>query len=236
VLDWNPNDPDTVKVHYDVSTWSIDQRAELTEALAEGEIAHVWEGDELVVPEELETEVDELFERLEELLGPFAIPLAPDERGVEYELDEWPPADRQALAQALIEGEIPHRWEGTTVVVVTDAETAVDELLDSIEQGTLVLAGGVAGSNAPEDALSTLFTAGDRLARDPDDGNGRDDLRALLPDLDPQQPPYGVSVNTWSKIVTAAAALTELADAEEPVPSDVIGQAQELRALVRQYV
>jgi hypothetical protein len=236
VLDWNPNDPDTVKVHYDVSTWSIDQRAELTEALAEGEIAHVWDGDELVVPEELETEVDELFERLEELLGPFAIPLAPDERGVEYELDEWPPADRQALAQALIEGEIPHRWEGTTVLVVTDAETAVDELLDSIEQGTLVLASGVAGSNAPEDALSTLFTSADRLARDPDDGTGRDDLRALLPDLDSQQPPYGVSVNTWSKIVTAAAALTELADAEEPAPSDVIGQAQELRALVRQYV
>ena len=75
MLDWNPNDPETVKVHYDVSAWSLDQRAELAEALAEADIAHVWEGDEVVVPEQLESEVDELFARLEELLGPFAITL-----------------------------------------------------------------------------------------------------------------------------------------------------------------
>jgi hypothetical protein len=236
VLDWNPNDPDTVKVHYDVSAWSLDQRAELTEALADADLAHVWEGEEVVVPEELEGEVDELFERLEGLLGPFAIPLAPDERGVQYELDEWPPADRQALSQALVESEVPHRWEGSTVVVIADAEATVDELLDAIEQGTLVLTSAVAGSGAPEEALSTLFTSADRLARDPDDGTGRDDLRTLVSVLDPQQPPYGVSVNTWARIVDAATALTELGDAEEPVPSDVIGQAQELRALVRQYV
>ena len=141
MLDWNPNDPDTVKVHYDVSVWSLDQRAELAEALADAEIAHVWEGDEVVVPEELESEVDELFARLEQLLGPFAVTLATDEPGVQYELDEWPPADRQALTQALVEGEVPHRWEGMTVVVAADAETTVDELLDAIEQGTLVLAG-----------------------------------------------------------------------------------------------
>ena len=71
MLDWNPNDPDTIKVHYDVASWTIDQRAELAEALAEADIAHIWDGDEVVVPEELEAEVDELFARLEELLGPF---------------------------------------------------------------------------------------------------------------------------------------------------------------------
>jgi hypothetical protein len=236
VLDWNPNDPETVKVHYDVSAWSLDQRAELTEALAEADIAHVWEGDEVVVPEELESEADELFARLEELLGPFAIPLATDEPGVQYELDEWPPSDRQALTQALVEGEVPHRWEDMTVVVAADAEQTVDDLLDAIEQGTLVLAGAEGASGAPEGALSTLFTSADRLARDPDDGTGGDDLRTLVPALDPLQPPYGVSVNTWAKIVEAAGTLGELVDEDEPSPSDVIGQAQELRSLVRQYV
>jgi hypothetical protein len=236
VLDWDPNDPDAVKVHYDVSAWSLDQRAELTEALAESDIAHVWEGDEVVVPEALEAEADELFARLEELLGPFALPLAAEEHGVEYQLDEWPPADRQALTQALIEGEIPHRWEGTTVVVVTDAEATVDELLDAIEQGTLVLAGADGATGAPPEALSTLFTSADRLARDPDDHAGSDGLRALVPTLDPMQPPYGVSVNTWAKILDAAGALVELVDEEEPSSSDVIGTAQELRSLVRQYV
>jgi hypothetical protein len=236
VLDWDPNDPDAVKVHYDVSAWSLDQRAELTEALAESAIAHVWEGEEVVVPEALEVEADELFARLEELLGPFAVPLGADEHGVEYELDEWPPVDRQALTQALIEAEIPHRWEGTTVVVATDAEETVDQLLDAIEQGTLVFTGGDGSSGAPENALSTLFTSADRLARDPEDRGGGDDLRALMPALDPMQPPYGVSVNTWSKILDAAGALTELVDEVDPSSSDVIGTAQELRSLVRQYV
>ena len=72
-----------------------------------------------------------------------------DEPGVQYELDEWPPADRQALTQALIEGEVPHRWEGMTVVVAADAEATVDELLDAIEQGTLVLAGAEGAAGAP---------------------------------------------------------------------------------------
>jgi hypothetical protein len=235
VLDWNPNDPDTVKVHYDVSAWTIDQRAELTEALAEADIAHVWEGDEVVVPEELEADVDELFERLEELLGPFPVPLGEDDRGVEYELDEWSPADRQALTQALIEGEIPHRWEGTTVVVATDAEQTVDELLDAIEQGTLVLT-GTGSDGPPEGTLSALFTSADRLARNPEDGKGSDDIRALAGELDPARPPYGGSVNTWARIVESAVTLAGLVDEPELPSSDIIGTAQELRSLVRQYV
>ena len=171
VLEWNPNDPDTVKVHYDVSGWSVDQRAELAEALAEADLAHVWEGVEVIVPEELEADADALFERMEAALGPFAIGLDDDDPGVEFGLDEWPPADRQTLAQALVESEMPHRWDGSTVVAATDAEATVDELLDGIEQGTLVLASG-AGAAAPEGALDTLFSASDRLARDADDRAG----------------------------------------------------------------
>ena len=235
VLDWNPDDPDTVKVHYDVSAWTLDQRAELSEALAEAELAHVWEGDEVVVPEELEGDVDELFARLEELLGPFPVPLADDDGGVEFGLDEWPPGDRQVLAQALIEAEVPHRWNGTTVVVATDAESTVDELLDAIEQGTLVLASG-SGDGAPEGALDTMFSSSDRLARDADDGAGRDELRELVPQLDPSHPPYGVSTGTWAKAVAAAQALGELIDDDTSSSSDVIGAAQTLRTLVRQYI
>ena len=235
VLDWNPNDPDTVKVHYDVADWTVDQRAELTEALAEADIAHVWEGDEVVVPEELEAEVDALFARLEELLGPFPVPLGGDDPGVEYGLDEWPPGDRQTLTQALIEAEVPHRWDGATVIVATDAEQTVDELLDAIEQGTLVLASG-GGASAPDGALDTLFTSADRLARDPDDTVGREELGALLPQLAPTAPPYGVSVGTWAKAVEAANALGDLVEDADATSSDVIGAAQTLRALVREYV
>ena len=236
MLDWNPNDPDTVKVHYDVSSWTLDQRAELSEALAEADIAHVWEDDEVVVPEELEADVDELFARLEELLGPFPVALGEDEPGVEFGLDEWPAGDRQTLAQALVESEVPHRWNGTTVVVATDAEPTVDEMLDAIEQGTLVLASGPAGATAPDGALDTLFTSSDRLARDPDDHVGRAELSGLLPQLSPAVPPYGVSIGTWAKAVEAATALGELIDDDDSSSSDIIGAAQNLRSLVRQYV
>ena len=234
MLEWNPNDPDTVKVHYDVSAWSIDQRAELGEALAEADLAHVWEGEEVVVPEELEADVDALFGRLEALLGPFPVALDPEDPGVEYGLDEWPPVDRQTLAQALIESEIPHRWDGSTLVVATDAEASVDELLDGIEQGTLVVAGVDGG--APDGALDSLFASSDRLARDPDDRGGRQDLSDLVPRLAPPAPPYGMAVATWARIIDAAQALIDLTDDEASTSSDIIGAAQELRSMVRQYV
>ena len=234
--EWDPNDPEAVKVHYDVSAWSIDQRAELTEALAEAELPHVWDEDELIVPEDLEDKADELFERLEELLGPFAVPLDADDGGVEFGLDEWPPADRQTLAQALVEAAVPHRWQGSTVIVATDSESAVDELLDGVEQGTLVLASGPAAAGPPEGALGILFTSADRLARDPDDRGGKDDVRELVGQLDRSQPPYGVSVGTWAKAVEAATTLGALVDDDSSSPSDIIGAAQTLRSLVREYV
>jgi hypothetical protein len=234
VLEWNPNDPDTVKVHYDVSGWSLDQRAELAEALAEADLAHVWDGDEVVVPEELEADTDALFARLEEVLGPFPVALPEGDTGVEFGLDEWPATDRQTLAQALIESEVPHRWDGATVVVATDAESTVDEMLDAIEQGTLVLASP--SGSAPDGALDTLFASSDRLARDADDRTGRDELRDLVERLQPTAPPYGVSVGTWARTVTAARELADLVDDEGSSSSDIIGAAQTLRALVRQYV
>ena len=203
--------------------------------MADAELPHIWDGDEVIVPEDLEGKVDELFERLEALLGPFAVPLDPDDGGVEFGLDEWPPADRQTLAQALVEGAVPHRWQGATVIVATDSESAVDELLDGVEQGTLVLASGTM-TGPPEGALGILFTSADRLARDPDDRGGRDDVRDLVGRLDRTQPPYGVSVGTWAKAVDAATALGSLVDDDSSSPSDIIGAAQTLRSLVREYV
>ena len=51
----------------------------------------------------------------------------------------------------------------------------------------------------------------------------------------PAQPPYGVPVGTWKKTVGAAGALAGLVD-DEGTPSDIIGAAQALRTLVREYV
>ena len=133
-----------MKVHYDVAAWNLDQRGELTAALAEEEITHVWDGDELIVPEELEGRTDELFARLDDELGPFPIVLDEEETAVEFELDEWPDEDRATLTAALVEAAIAHRWNGATVFVAAEAEPTVDELLDGIEAGTIVA--GAAGA------------------------------------------------------------------------------------------
>ena len=117
-IDFDPNDPDQVKVHYNLTGWSFEQRAELAETLAERGVPHTWEGDELVIPEEIETDVDALFDELEKEIGPFPVPLL-DEEGedgggvTEFDLEEWSQADVDVLQQSLLEGEIPHRWHGS---------------------------------------------------------------------------------------------------------------------------
>jgi hypothetical protein len=242
-IDFDPNDPDVVKVHYDLTVWTFDQRAELSEALADAEFPHYWDGSELVVPESVEDDVDALFERLEELFGPFPIILQDDEESTEYGLDEWSEGDRKALTDALIDAEIPHRWEGTTLTVAADAEAAVDDLLDRIETGEMggdTTDGGVA---APEGALSTMFVAADKLAKDPLDTGARTSLLDLFPQLDPKHPPYGIAVRTWAAGVDGVGRLVELIDdhaqqtgTDAWSETDMISAAQELRALVRPLV
>lgn len=239
-IDFDPLDPDVVKVHYDVSAWNFDQRAELSEALAEAELPHAWDGDEVVVPEAVEADVDRLFDELEKILGPFAIALDDDAESTEFGLDEWSDADRDVLTEALIASEVPHRWDGTTVVVAADAEHAVDDLLDAIEAGELLGDGGDANAAAPEGALSTMFLAADRLAKDPMDAGARGDLLELGPLIDARTPPYGMAQRPWAGAVAGVDAIVELIERDASTSasseSDMIGAAQELRALLRPYV
>ena len=242
-IDFDPNDPDVVKVHYDVSVWTFDQRAELSEALADAEFPHFWDGDELVVPEAVEGDVDLLFERLEQLLGPFPIVLQDQDESTEFGLDEWSDADRTVLSEALVDAEIPHRWDGATVIVAADAEHAVDDLLDAIEAGELLGTGADDGAAPPEGALSTMFLAADTLAKDPLDVGARTRLIELLPQLDPKTPPYGLAHRTWASGVDGVAAIVDLVNGHATAAagdadheSEVIGAAQDLRSLLRPYV
>jgi hypothetical protein len=232
-FDFDPNDPDQVKVHYDVTGWSFDQRAELAETLAERGIPHVWDGDEVVVPEQLEEVVDALFDELEHEIGPFPVVLPDDAGGTEFELDEWPSADLETLQRALVEAEIPYRWEGRTLVVADDAVTVVDDLLDAIEAGEVASLDEEA--EAPDGALHDLYAAADRLARDPADGPARLTVLELVPRLSPTIPPYGLAVGSWGTIVDRARALGE--EFERGAPTDELSAAAgDLRDVCRPWV
>jgi hypothetical protein len=240
-IDFDPLDPDAVKVHYDLTAWTFDQRAELSEALATAELPHAWEDDELVIPEAAEDAVDALFERFDEDFGPFPIVLADDEPNIDFVLDEWSVGDRNALSDALIEAQIPHRWTGTTVLVAADAKDTVDELLDAIEAGELVADGDDDTMAPPDGALGTMFVAADKLAKDPLDADARTTLLELAATIDPKHPPYGLAPRAWASAVSAVAAINDrvVADGETAAgvdESEIIGLAQDLRSLVRPFV
>jgi hypothetical protein len=238
-IDFDPNDPDQVKVHYNLTGWSLDQRSELAETLAERGVPHVWVGDELVVPEQIEPDVDVLFDELEREIGPFPVPLLDaddDEEPVaitQFELDEWPTADVELLQKSLNEAEIPHRWERRTLLVASDAEHTVDELLDAIEAGEV--ASLDESAEAPDGALHELYVNADRLARDPVDGSARSSLRALVPQLAPSAPPFGLAIRAWGLIVDRAITLVATFD-DDSSPPAISAAADELRSVCRPYV
>ena len=232
-IDFDPNDPDQTKVHYNLTGWSFDQRAELSETLAERGVPHVWEEEELVVPEEIEAAVDALFDELEAEIGPFPVPLLEGDASTEFGLDEWPARDIETLRDSIIEAEIPHLWQGRTLLVAQDAEDVVDDLLDAIEAGDVALIDEDA--EAPDGALHDLYVAADRLARDATHGAGRSTILELVPQLSPTVPPFGMAAGAWGVIVGHAQALNERF--EEGADTELVqAQADELRSVCRPYV
>lgn len=241
-LDFDPLDAAVVKVHYDVGAWTFDQTAELSEAMAENLIPHVWDGAELVIPESHEERMDVIFERLEEELGPFPVALDVDAESTEFNLDEWSDSDRTVLTQALVAAEVPHRWEASIIVVAADAETVVDDMLDAIEGGDLDGSAGSGGHEPPEGTLSAMFLAADKLAKDPVDAGSRTKLIDLYEIIDKQHPPYALAPRVWAGAVAGVGRLVDRFEADasshgdSQSDSDVIELAQQLRTHLRDYV
>ena len=222
-FDFDPNDPTVVKVHYDLAAWNFDQRAELSEALAAAELPHAWDGDEIVIPEQFETEIDALFEYFDEELGPFPVVLADDEPSTDFVLDEWSLADRTTLSDALIESEIPHRWKGTTVDRRRRRRTRRRRPA-RCDRGRRA-AGHRRRHRAPDGALGTMFVAADKLAKDPLDADARTTLLELGQQIDAKHPPYGLAPRAWSGAVRGVTAINDkiVADSATPVRGRRVG-------------
>lgn len=233
--EWDPADPDVERVYYDLSDWSIDQQAEVSAMFAEHDVPHVWEGFEVVVPFFVEEAADALFEQLETRLGMngAAAPAAwgADDPATEYDLEEWSAAQRATLERAVSDAGVPYRLEGHLLLVPVNAEAVVDELLDAVESGDVMLLDDSDGDE-PVLGMADLFTMADRLRREPKDQRGRD-LLAAAGDLDPERPPYGVTLVTWRRAVGACERLSDVIDHDEIA---VVEIAEELWGLVRPFV
>lgn len=248
--DWNPDDPDASRVHYDLSEWTHDQQAELAETLAAADIPHGWLDAELLVPVEFEQAadavIDEVEARLAVVYGGLGAPveLADDEPLTEYDLDEWEAEQRPVLTRALADAGIPHRWEGTVVLVPTADEAVVEALMDDIERGEHVdlgADGDVDGDGLVTDldaqVLTTFFLAGEKLRRKPLDADGLEQLRAASEVVDPTRPPFGVQPRLWEQTCALADRVIDaLVSDDGPDHEEAAAAAADLHDLLRPYI
>jgi len=133
VSEWNPKDEQALSTRYDLTDWSVDERADVVGALAQAEVPHQWDGDELVVPQEQEETVEDILDELEEQMDADDDEETADDNITEYELEEWSEGERKQLCDMLDNLDIGYRWDGTVLLVPIGVETVVDSCLDSID-------------------------------------------------------------------------------------------------------
>jgi hypothetical protein len=230
VTDWNPSDPDAAKVFYDLSGWDFDQQAELASALADLEIPHTWEGNELVIPAESEEEVDAVFTELETRLNitpaseddgddaesdsnpaEWSV-LEDDTPATDYDLTAWSDLDRSMVTESLDSAGIAYRFVDGVLSVPTSAEDAVDDILDEVEAGEMipVINDGPEGDALPFESLNSFFLAGERLRKDARDADGLERLLDAIKIADPDRPPRGVELRVWRRSCELAEQLADV--------------------------
>ena len=131
--EWNPKDADAASTRYDLTDWSVDERADVVAALAQAVVPHAWDGDELVVPQDQEEVVEDILDELEEQMDADDAEDTADDNITEYELDEWTEGERKQLCEMLDNLDIGYRWDGTVLLVPIGVEAVVDSCLDSID-------------------------------------------------------------------------------------------------------
>jgi hypothetical protein len=164
-----------------------------------------------------------------------------DEDEVDYDLAEWQVGERSAATAALVEVDIPYRWEENLVLVVPAvAEDEVDRILDDLDEVDELDDeeeddGGPDGGAAAQEAMGDLFVAADRLQHDPLDDRMGADLLMAAGSVGVSAPPYGIEKPVWRRIqelsATLAGDLEEAAD-EETVAADARALREYLRDLV----
>ena len=248
--EWNPNDPDATRVHYDLANWSFEQMAELAAALADAEIPHAWDGNELMVPEHAEAATDDVVAQVEMRLGIAtseevvapreAVALPDDAPSTEYDLAEWEPGERELVTSHLVARGLPFRWEEDVLLVGTQDEELVDAILDDVENDEGIDLPDDDDEDAdqlPFETLTTFFLAGDRLQRNPLDADGLEQLLEASELADPDHPPYGVDKRLWQRTCELADDLAAaLVDGDEPDVVETQAVAAELHDLLRPYV
>jgi hypothetical protein len=239
------------QVIYELAVYTLAQRTELAELLADSGIPHAWDGEDLVVHVDDEGAVDGLCAQVEgdppapdpEVVAARVEALAdPDTPAVSYELDEWEDDERERLSELLAQQGIAHLWDGTTLMIHADDEQLADAVMDAVEYPDALDAEDVEedddgeGGAGGAEMLSELFIAADVLQRDPTDTDAWQRLGDVLDESHPDSPPFGVDAAIWRDVMERGEALEELLDADTLDEDAVIEHANALRSRLRPLV
>jgi hypothetical protein len=229
------------QVAYEFEELEPIQRVAIDELFAGNGIAHAWDGTSLVVREEDEEEADLLIDDADREAF-----LDSGAEQVSYELSDWDDERRGELAQALESAGIDHAWDENGELVVLDAdEIRVDAIVDAIEypdqlevdDETELKAEEVLASEGldPQDVLSELFVASDRLVHDPLDHEGVLSLVDAARMAESLPLPYGFAPAVWNDLLVQVKRLQSSLEGEVDDES-VIEQATALRSSLRNFV
>jgi hypothetical protein len=156
---------------------------------------------------------------------------------VGYRLTDWDDSQRAQLIEALIEGEVLHRFEGDELVVTADDETAVDALVAQI-------GGGLEGQDdedgeadeATVEALESLLHAARRLRTDPTDMAADGELAESGAEIFAIDHVYGVDGDVWASIGRVTRRLLAALGADIALEDEISSQAAVLCRLVEPIV
>jgi hypothetical protein len=234
-------DEDDEQVAYEFDELEPMQRLAIDELFAGNGIAHAWDGTSLVVREEDEAEADQLIDEADR--DAF---LESEAEQVSYDLSDWEDQRRGELAQALESASIEHAWDEHGELVVLDAdEERVDAIIDALEypdqlevddEDEIEAEEALAAEGVdPQDVLSELFVAADRLMHDPLDHEGVLSLVDAARMAESLPLPYGFAPAVWNDLLLQVKRLRTSLEGEVDDES-VIEQATALRSSLRNFV
>lgn len=231
-------DADEEQLAYEFHDWAFESRRMLDQLLTGEQIAHAWQGATMIVRVADEDRVDELVEQVEHTTLPT---LDPELEHSVYEMAGWSDAQQSALSRQLgIEG-VPHEFDQNgDLVIHTDDEERVDEILDRIEDEGIDDEGDGDGAEATDDdgepvtadtytLLNNLFDAADRLRKNARDPSGVLAFYDHGPALLRVPMPYGYERPEWRGLTDLVRTVLELLDAEDSDDGDIRERAGVLR-------
>ena len=129
VNDWNPRDPEAATTRFDLTEWSVDERADVVAKLAADNIQHGWDGYELLVPQSDEEVVEDILDELEDMFDNDV-----DSETAEFDIEDWSEEERAKLCNMLDNLDIGYRLEDGVLIAPIGAEQVIESCIDSIEE------------------------------------------------------------------------------------------------------